>query len=164
MQPAKESAGADTPFPLIKETRPLPLRDAEVISTDYTDQERVKTYEQKTLHKYKRVALHAQRRGDGGLLRNLQSRRLQSEPQQRIPIQADRKAHPDSERRIPRMAEGTAGGEQRMSTKQIKETVAPIRIDQIQPFADHPFKVEQDAAMAELKESVTLNGVICFSF
>ena len=40
MQPAKESAGADTPFPLIKETRPLPLRDAGVISTHYTDYER----------------------------------------------------------------------------------------------------------------------------
>ena len=47
-----------------------------------------------------------------------------------------------------------------MSQKQIKETVAPIRIDQIQPFADHPFRVEQDAAMAELKESVALNGVL----
>ena len=47
-----------------------------------------------------------------------------------------------------------------MSTKQIKETVTPIRIDQIQPFADHPFRVEQDAAMAELKESVALNGVL----
>ena len=55
----RENAGADTPFPLIKETRPLPLRDAEVISTHYTDKERVKTYEQKTLHKYKRVALYA---------------------------------------------------------------------------------------------------------
>ena len=47
-----------------------------------------------------------------------------------------------------------------MSQKQIKETVAPIRIDQIQPFADHPFRVEQDEAMAELKESVALNGVL----
>lgn len=47
-----------------------------------------------------------------------------------------------------------------MSTKQIKESVTPIRIDQIQPFADHPFRVEQDAAMAELKESVALNGVL----
>ena len=47
-----------------------------------------------------------------------------------------------------------------MSQKQIKETVAPIRIDQIEPFADHPFRVEQDAAMAELKESVALNGVL----
>lgn len=33
MQPAKEMAGADIPFPLIKETRPQPLRDAEVRST-----------------------------------------------------------------------------------------------------------------------------------
>ena len=40
MQPAIETAGADIPFPLIKETRPLPLRDAEVISTDYEDKER----------------------------------------------------------------------------------------------------------------------------
>lgn len=47
-----------------------------------------------------------------------------------------------------------------MSTKQIKETVTPIRIDSIQPFANHPFRVEQDAAMAELKESVALNGVL----
>ena len=40
MRPARENAGADTPFPLIKETRPLPLRDAGVISTYYKDQER----------------------------------------------------------------------------------------------------------------------------
>ena len=40
MQPARETAGADIPFPLIKETRPSPLRDAEVISTHYTDYER----------------------------------------------------------------------------------------------------------------------------
>ena len=40
MRPARENAGADTPFPLIKEMRPLPLRDAEVISTDYEDKER----------------------------------------------------------------------------------------------------------------------------
>ena len=53
MQPARENAGADTPFPLIKETRPLPLRDAEVISTHYKDHERVKTNENTTIHKYK---------------------------------------------------------------------------------------------------------------
>ena len=47
-----------------------------------------------------------------------------------------------------------------MSTKQIKESVTPIRIDSIKPFADHPFRIEQDAAMAELKESVALNGVL----
>ena len=41
MRPAKENAGADIPFPLIKETRPLPLRDAGVISTHYTDHERI---------------------------------------------------------------------------------------------------------------------------
>ena len=40
MQPAREYTGADIPFPLIKETRPLPLRDAEVISTHYTNHER----------------------------------------------------------------------------------------------------------------------------
>ena len=41
MQPARETAGADIPFPLIKETRQMPLRDAEVISTHYTDHERI---------------------------------------------------------------------------------------------------------------------------
>ena len=40
MQPARDTAGADIPFPLIKETRPLPLRDAEVRRTHYTDHER----------------------------------------------------------------------------------------------------------------------------
>ena len=40
MQPARETAGADIPFPLIKETRPSPLRDAEVRRTHYTDHER----------------------------------------------------------------------------------------------------------------------------
>ena len=98
MRPTRENAGADTPFPLIKETRPLPLRDAEVISTHYKDHERVKTNENTTLHKYKRVALYAQRRGDGGVSGDLQSRRLQSEPQQGVPVEADRKAHPDPAR------------------------------------------------------------------
>lgn len=44
----KENAGADTPFPLIKETRPLPLRDAGVISTHYTDYERIQNMKTQT--------------------------------------------------------------------------------------------------------------------
>ena len=39
MQPAKETAGADIPFPLIKETRPKPLRDAEALSTQTDESE-----------------------------------------------------------------------------------------------------------------------------
>ena len=39
MRPARENAGADTPFPLIKETRPLPLWDAEVIRTHIEERE-----------------------------------------------------------------------------------------------------------------------------
>ena len=48
MRPAKENTGADTPFPLIKETRPQPLRDAEVISTHYTDHERIQNMKTQT--------------------------------------------------------------------------------------------------------------------
>ena len=44
--------------------------------------------------------------------------------------------------------------------KPTKETVTAIRLDQIQPFENHPFRVEADAAMAELKASVALNGVL----
>jgi ParB family chromosome partitioning protein len=44
--------------------------------------------------------------------------------------------------------------------KPAKETVTAILLERIQPFADHPFLVEADAAMAELKESVALNGVL----
>ena len=39
MRPARENVGADTPFPLIKETRPLPLWDAEVIRTHIEERE-----------------------------------------------------------------------------------------------------------------------------
>lgn len=39
MQPARETAGADIPFPLIKETRPSPLRDAEALSTQTDERE-----------------------------------------------------------------------------------------------------------------------------
>lgn len=45
-------------------------------------------------------------------------------------------------------------------SKPVRETVTAIRIDQIQPFENHPFRVEADAAMAELKASVALNGVL----
>ncbi len=45
-------------------------------------------------------------------------------------------------------------------SKPTKETVTAIRLDQIQPFENHPFRVEADAAMAELKASVALNGVL----
>ena len=44
--------------------------------------------------------------------------------------------------------------------KPVKETVTAIRLDQIQPFENHPFRVEADAAMEELKASVALNGVL----
>ena len=39
MRPARENAGADTPFPLIKETRPLPLRDAGALRTQIDERE-----------------------------------------------------------------------------------------------------------------------------
>ena len=39
MQPAKETAGADIPFPLIKETRQTPLRDAGALSTQTDESE-----------------------------------------------------------------------------------------------------------------------------
>ncbi len=45
-------------------------------------------------------------------------------------------------------------------SKSAKETVTAIRLDQIQPFENHPFRVEADAAMEELKASVALNGVL----
>lgn len=39
MQPTRDIAGADIPFPLIKETRPQPLRDAEALSTQTDESE-----------------------------------------------------------------------------------------------------------------------------
>ena len=47
-----------------------------------------------------------------------------------------------------------------MSTKQEKETIVAIRIDQIQPFPNHPFQVNDDEAMERLKESIAENGVL----
>ena len=47
-----------------------------------------------------------------------------------------------------------------MSTKQEKETIVVIRIDQIQPFPNHPFQVNEDEAMERLKESIAENGVL----
>ena len=44
--------------------------------------------------------------------------------------------------------------------KPAKETVTAIPLERIQPFENHPFRVEADAAMAELKASVVLNGVL----
>ena len=44
--------------------------------------------------------------------------------------------------------------------KPAKETVTAIPLERIQPFENHPFRVEADAAMAELKASVALNGVL----
>lgn len=39
MRPAREKAGADTPFPPIKETRPLPFRDAGALRTQIDERE-----------------------------------------------------------------------------------------------------------------------------
>lgn len=39
MHPAKETAGADIPLPMIKEMRPQPLRDAEALSTQTDERE-----------------------------------------------------------------------------------------------------------------------------
>lgn len=47
-----------------------------------------------------------------------------------------------------------------MSAKQEKETIVAIRIDQIQPFPNHPFQVNEDEAMEQLKESIAENGVL----
>ena len=53
-----------------------------------------------------------------------------------------------------------------MSTKPIKETkparetVTAIPVDQIQPFKDHPFRVEHDAAMERLIESIREKDVL----
>ena len=47
-----------------------------------------------------------------------------------------------------------------MSTKQEKEAIVAIRIDQIQPFPNHPFQVNEDEAMDRLKESIAENGVL----
>lgn len=47
-----------------------------------------------------------------------------------------------------------------MSTKQEKEIIVAIRIDQIQPFPNHPFQVNEDEAMERLKESIAENGVL----
>ncbi len=44
--------------------------------------------------------------------------------------------------------------------KPTKETVTAIPLEKIQPFENHPFRVEADAAMEELKASVALNGVL----
>lgn len=40
------------------------------------------------------------------------------------------------------------------------EKVTSIVIDQIQPFPNHPFQVNEDEAMERLKESISLNGVL----
>lgn len=40
------------------------------------------------------------------------------------------------------------------------EKVTNIAIDQIHPFPNHPFQVNDDEAMKRLKESVALNGVL----
>ena len=45
-------------------------------------------------------------------------------------------------------------------SKPAKETVTAIPLEKIQPFENHPFRVEADTAMAELKASVALNGVL----
>ena len=45
-------------------------------------------------------------------------------------------------------------------SKPAKETVTAIPLERIQPFENHPFRVEADAAMAELNASVALNGVL----
>ena len=41
-----------------------------------------------------------------------------------------------------------------------KDATAEIRIDQIYPFENHPFKVLDDDKMAELVESIKENGVL----
>lgn len=41
-----------------------------------------------------------------------------------------------------------------------KETVSVIPIDRIQPFPNHPFRVNEDEAMERLKESIAENGVL----
>lgn len=40
------------------------------------------------------------------------------------------------------------------------EKVTNIAIDQIHPFPNHPFQVNDDEAMERLKESISLNGVL----
>jgi ParB family chromosome partitioning protein len=44
--------------------------------------------------------------------------------------------------------------------KPAKENVTAIPIDQIQPFPNHPFQVNEDEAMEHLKESIAQNGVL----
>ena len=44
--------------------------------------------------------------------------------------------------------------------KQTKETITPISIHEIQPFPNHPFRVEHDAAMERLIESIREEGVV----
>ncbi len=41
-----------------------------------------------------------------------------------------------------------------------KEAIVQIPLDRIQPFKDHPFRVEPDEAMEQLKESIQRNGVL----
>ena len=41
-----------------------------------------------------------------------------------------------------------------------KEAIVQIPLNRIQPFKDHPFRVEPDEAMEQLKESIQRNGVL----
>ncbi|MDO4853047.1 MAG: ParB/RepB/Spo0J family partition protein [Clostridia bacterium] len=45
-------------------------------------------------------------------------------------------------------------------SKPSKETTVSIPLDKIQPFENHPFLVEQDEDMEELKSSIRANGVV----
>ena len=54
----------------------------------------------------------------------------------------------------------TAAESKPSKEKPPKETVTAIRLDRIQPFKDHPFRVEPDEAMEQLKESIRRNGVL----
>ena len=80
MQPARETAGADISFPLIKETRPLPLRDAEVRRTHYTDHERKSNHMKPTytnsdpgfmLRQYAHVLEKSKKEASEALMQNL---------------------------------------------------------------------------------------------
>ena len=45
-------------------------------------------------------------------------------------------------------------------TKPIGEKIISVAIDQIQPFPNHPFQVNEDEALERLKESIAENGVL----
>jgi ParB family chromosome partitioning protein len=50
--------------------------------------------------------------------------------------------------------------EELLGTPVAKEGVIEIKIDQIYPFENHPFKVLDDERITELVESIKLNGVV----